>query len=113
MRRALKVGAGVLIFAAGAAAGFGVSVVVDDDEDDNGSVEFTDVEHDRLVDACVASENGEGSACAVFVDELIAELEPLGCGYSAAVELLDKEMRVPDANSDLRDEWYDEAISDC
>jgi hypothetical protein len=114
MRRGLVVGAGVLLFGAGAATGLGVALLTDEEDDQDQSAEITDTEYDRLIDACVTSaESGGGTACAVYVDDLVAYLEPRGCGYSTAIELLDKEMRYPDADRDTLGQWYQEAVSAC
>ncbi len=108
MRTMAKAAASVLLFGAGVGVGYGVAHVVEP-----GDMGVNDAEHDRLVNACVASPDGEGAACAAFVAGLVDFVEREGCGYSEAAKLLDIEMRYPGVDSEAVNALRDEATADC
>jgi len=108
MRTLAKVAAGMLLFGAGAGVGYGVGQLV---EPSNKGI--NDAEHDRLVDACVVSSDGDGAGCAAWVADLVDFVEGKGCGYGQAAQLLDIGMTHPDEESEALDALGDEVLAGC
>lgn len=76
MRRTVAVGAGVALLAVGAAGGYGVAWLADDEP-----AGITEAEHGRLVEACVA-ETDDRPGCVEWIAESVAWADERGMSYS-------------------------------
>lgn len=99
----------------GAAFGGGVVVGIAVAGDDSGAPRdaegITETEHDRLLDACMAS-TPEPASCPEYVTNIVGGAEDAGCGYTEAAELMAWHFDNPDSRRHARTK-ASERILDC
>jgi hypothetical protein len=86
VKRVLLIGALVVVVGAVFGGGFLLGTATDDDTEKD-AAGITEAEHDRLLDACMAS-TSKPAACPGWVSGIVDAANERGCGYGEAADLI-------------------------